>query len=88
MYGRTALFIACEFNSTRSAAALIDAGADVGIRDQELRTPLMVCGDVGIAQRLLDLGADVDATDVDNHTALAFSIMNGNTEMVSFLLKA
>jgi ankyrin repeat protein len=85
--GRTALFIALENKASRSAIALIDAGADVSICGDHARSPLIICSDANVAQLLLDRGADIHATDMDDRTALIQSSMDGHAEVVSLLIK-
>ena len=52
---------------------LIDAGADIEVRDQELRTPLITavaCNHAGIVKMLVAHGANLNARDMLDHTPL------------------
>jgi ankyrin repeat protein len=47
----------------------------------------MVCADVGVAERLLSLGADLHATDDSNRNALIHACAAGYIDVASFLLQ-
>ncbi len=72
--GRTALFFANgDTDSLTNAGALIDAGADVRMADEDGETALHVAarwGWVDYARLLLDSGADVNAADKHGATPL------------------
>lgn len=56
----------------------------------EGRTALMLAsfdGDLGAVRRLLEAGADVNATDRDGDTALMFAALKGHAEVVRELLE-
>jgi ankyrin repeat protein len=69
-----------------AAIAFLAAWGRMNTRDDDGRTPLMICSNVGIAQHLINSGIRVD--DVDNHgmTALHYACMLGRADLVSFLL--
>jgi ankyrin repeat protein len=68
-----------------------DPGALVQLDESQFREPpLLVAaatGSVEIARILLDAGADIDAGDSDNSTALGVAAMRGHGEMVAFLIE-
>lgn len=64
------------------------AGACIQHRDESGRTALMYAamgGDVATVQRLLDLGADVDAVDAMGNTAVDLAAKNGRQDVVELL---
>jgi ankyrin repeat protein len=84
--GRTALFHALVNQKLDVASALLDAGADATIAANDGTTTLMVCSDVTIARRLLELGVDVNARYQSGKDALMLACRRNNLEIVSFLL--
>ena len=58
--------------SIEKIKSLIDAGADINVKDNKGRTPLYHIEDAGIAKLLIDAGADVDAKDNSGKTLLHF----------------
>jgi ankyrin repeat protein len=86
--GLTALHVALRKNYPRIVDALIDAGANPNIVDDEGLTPLMVVHDVEMARRLLDGGADADLCLQDGTTALIYAIeSHKDTSFVALLLE-
>jgi len=68
------------------ALALIDAGADVNVRDAYGVTAMMfaaICGSVEVIKRLIDAGADVNARDVDGRSVLIEALTTENDMSVS-----
>jgi ankyrin repeat protein len=73
----------------RRIEALINAGADVNARDQDLGTPLAAAsynGNPDAVRLLLDRGAEVDAKDGEGMTPLMNASLNGKAEVVRLLL--
>jgi ankyrin repeat protein len=96
--GHTPLKVACVAGSEAAVQKLIDCGADPNNRftwrsrvdDRVLsgRTALMYANDVDIARRLIDAGADVNASDTLGWTPLAIAAESGNARLVEYLVAA
>ena len=72
----------------KTAALLLDRGADLNARDQQARTSLHSVADLGILELvafLLDRGADRNATDHDGRTPLDLATEKGAREVVRLL---
>ncbi len=68
---------------------LLDAGADVNVRDPSGLQPLAIAtsrGDVESMKLLLDRGADIDAQENDGTTALMRSVEQESPEALRFLI--
>lgn len=71
------------------ARMLLDAGADVNRRPDELPSALMGACEVGsveMALLLLDHGADINAQDGDDDTALHMASLSGHVDVVNLLM--
>ncbi|DAZ95424.1 TPA: hypothetical protein N0F65_006314 [Lagenidium giganteum] len=67
----------------------IDHGADVGVRNQIERTPLMLASNrklIDTAELLLQSGANVNDVTVQGNTALHFAARAGSLDMVKLLV--
>lgn len=90
----SALYCAAQFGRLAATKALLDAGADVGIRCGEIQNLAQHIvaenGHVDVTKALLDHGADVDAGRADGVTALHFSCTtsHGGVEMIDALVEA
>lgn len=89
--GFTTLQLACFFGHEAAAAWLIEKGADVSAVSRNRMTirPLhaAVAGNhLGIARRLLEAGADANATQQDGFRPLHEAAQNNSAEMVALLL--
>jgi ankyrin repeat protein len=68
---------------------LLDAGADVNVRDRHGESPLqwaVVAGHVDIVHVLVDAGADINAGNVALYTPLHWAVKRDNLKMVLTLL--
>ena len=74
-----------ENSSYDTIKALIDAGADVNVKDNNGTTALMYAvyyGNTEIVKTLIAAGADVNAKDNNGFTTLISAANEGNTEIV------
>jgi ankyrin repeat protein len=86
--GTTALRLAVNNNLIPCAKALLAAGADPNIAEDDGITPLMVAEDAEMARCLLDAGADVNARSHQGDTALLIAAESGNdASFVALLLE-
>ena len=83
---QTALFINVRENNIDMVKLLLDNGADVSIRDDNNDTMLMYAESVEIAKMLVDNGSDINEANSTGQTAIVFSSIAGDVEMVKFLL--
>ena len=84
----TALHCAVE-KHTRVVQVLVDAGADIGAKDNKGRTPLLWAsrfGELANVKILVEAGARVRDTDNDGCTCLIFAAAWGHTETVRYLV--
>ena len=89
--GRSALFIASQYNYFTTMCALIAAGADVNTTDLNGATPLIACcgnGNFMMMHMLLDSSALVNASTKGGFTALYYASKNGYIVLVKALLLA
>ena len=87
--GCTALRHAAVRNHADAVQVLIDAGADIEVKDEEGRSPLLVSnclGHLDIAIMLVKAGADVCVTDNKGRTCLTLASYYGHTETVHYLV--
>ena len=88
----TALMLACDKRHVDSIQALLKAGSYTNIADKNGWTCLMyaVYGDCSkeVLQATIDHGADMNATDKDNCTALMLACANRHVDAIHILLKA
>lgn len=84
--GRTALTLA---RSTEVAEMLLGIGAEVNMRDDEGKSPLMFAaerGDAAMLKLLLDRGARIDEQANDGTTALMLAAVQESPEALRFLV--
>ena len=89
---RTALMIACELGNVNAINVLLNAGAKPDIVDDDGNTILhAACSSDNskeTIQALIDLGADVNATNKWAHTILMYDCELGNENAINVLLNA
>jgi hypothetical protein len=91
--GGTALAAAAGYGLIRPVHFLIEAGADLNIRDRNDLTPLMSACSLGkskgsqVALRLIEAGADVKYVRDDEMTALKFAVKRCQPEVIQALIE-
>jgi len=86
----SALFIAAENGNRAMVELLIDAGADINIRD-EIWTPLSGAASRGhfhVVRLLIEEGANVNVVEEDGESPLYIAAINGHIQIVRLLLDA
>lgn len=89
-YSRTALHVAVESNDLKMAQILLNAGADVNLKDQYAQTALMnLNGNTSreILQLIAQYGADLNSTSRSGQTALMQAAQYDNFEAVKALIE-
>lgn len=85
------LHYAAVTGNEEMVALLIDKGADLEIRNDRGRTPIILAaremGGPGVIAILLDAGADIDAKDNYGATALDLAAWRGTADVVSLLIE-
>lgn len=89
--GKTPLHLAATFDRKDAVAALVRRGATLETRDSYGRTAFVLCarerGGVATAKVLLEAGADINARDKFDETALGLAAWRGKRELVDLLLE-
>ena len=89
--GRTGLLLSCFYGQMDSVKALLGAGADPTVDDEEGFSCIHAAIDgrcsTDVLQKLIDHGAHVNAKRQDGTTALIRACSTGQSESVMFLLK-
>lgn len=83
-----ALFAAAAANHTECIRVLLEAGADINVRNTKGSTPLMAAafhGKLDALRQLLDAGADRHLRNNDNTNAEGFAKVRGSPEAVEML---
>lgn len=83
-----ALLAAAAANHTKCIRVLLDAGADINVRNTKGSTPLMAAafhGKLEALRQLLDAGADRHLRNKDNTNAEGFAKVRGSMEAVEML---
>ena len=86
-YG-TPLHHALEFRNFEVAKSLVKAGADPNVRDKNGHTPLMMAatGSAELLELLIDLGAEVNAKQNHDWTALHYAAAHGDKDIIRVLI--
>ena len=88
--GMSAAYLAAA-RHVSTLGLLLDAGADVNMREMSRWTPLMRaagCGATACVRLLVARGGDADAASETGATALHIAALEGHSQVVSLLLKA
>ena len=90
--GRTALMIACAKGNSDAINTLLEAGADPKITDADGETCLYYavdgCCSKEVLQIIINHGADVNATNTNNVTALMTAYKKSNADAICVFLNA
>jgi len=82
----TPLHLASAGNDCEMASLLIERGARVDSRGNAGETPLHLADHIDMARLLISKGSDPNPKDRNGMTPLDFSMVEGNTELVKFLV--
>jgi len=88
---RTPLTIAAMYERVAAIKALIDAGADVNVKNRDGNTPLHIAardGRTEAIKALIQANADVNAKDYIGRTPLHNAARDGHTEAIKALIQA
>jgi ankyrin repeat protein len=88
--GTTALHWSVQADDLETVGLLIDAGANVKVKDRYGFTPLYFAaanGNAAVIRKLLDAGADPNAADAMGETALMTATRSGNVDSLKALLQ-
>jgi len=89
--GATALMGACKGGHEEAVVLLLEAGADVNIRDQAENSALIHAADNGsvpIVKHLLEKQAETNILNLSSHSPLILASSNGKLEIVEMLVEA
>lgn len=91
----SAIHVASYYNKPTCLQCLLDANADINLRDGNKRTPLHAAvmlqrsiGNAKVVQTLLDAGADIHAIDKFGNTPLMYASRVGCEELMKTLISA
>ena len=87
----TPLMFAISENQTPISELLLDAGADINVRDTEGRTPLLLAIEKGrqsMSERLIEMGANLELTGEEGCTALILAVREGHKTLTERLIAA
>lgn len=87
MFRETALFQAAKWGHYLVVDCLIRGGADVNFRNVREQTPLFQAASADVAGRLIEAGADVNASSDTGETPLAIHWRNGRWDVVKLLIE-
>eukprot|EP01120_Amphizonella_sp_Union-15-10_P003364 TRINITY_DN13787_c0_g1_i1.p1 TRINITY_DN13787_c0_g1~~TRINITY_DN13787_c0_g1_i1.p1 ORF type:complete len:611 (-),score=110.35 TRINITY_DN13787_c0_g1_i1:99-1931(-) len=83
--GKTALHYAAKEGKTRIIELLAEKGADLDAQDSNQNTPLHNAKNKYATLRLMNLGADVNKTNMEGATALSIAVERGEQDVVEVL---
>ena len=90
--GQTALWLACSYRQHNSIKILLEAGSNPNIASNDKNTSLHVAVKAGCSKStiyaIIDHGADVNATNKENVTALMTVSEKGNKNAINVLFNA
>ena len=86
----TALQVACDYGRADIVRLLVEKGANVEIKDDENKTPVIHAiesNSLDVVQYLLDFGCDRDRVDDNGWTYLHFAAYHGHLEIAQLLMR-
>jgi ankyrin repeat protein len=89
-YGRSALHCVAQMGGREECRLLLENGAVVDMQDVRRVTPLreaLAAGHLGIAEDLIEAGADIEVLDDSGLTIPLAVVMSGDAEAVALLLR-
>ena len=90
---KAAIDFALQSENIKIIEALVNAGANINVVDQDKNTLLMIAAKTGtkaqnLITQLIQKGIDVNASNDNGKTAIDFAIESGNAKIISTLQKA
>lgn len=88
--GDTLLISVARYGTTEMAQYLLDIGADIEMRNQDLENPILVAsynGNYDMVEFLINNGAEPDVIDLYGYTPLSNAYYSYDEDMIELLLK-